>query len=72
MTCWAVLVATIGVARAVFAGELDFWSEANHAVSNYQTVFAAVPTVKQNRSSACAKVLPSLRFRRVCSADCKE
>jgi hypothetical protein len=29
--------------------ELDFGSEANHAVSNYQTVFAAVPTVKQNQ-----------------------
>src|SRR5713101_6635605 len=31
------------------AAELDFGSEANHAVSNYQTVFAAVPTVKQNQ-----------------------
>jgi hypothetical protein len=29
--------------------ELDFGSEANHAISNYQTVFAAVPTVKQNQ-----------------------
>src|SRR2546423_10811595 len=29
--------------------ELNFGSEANHAVSNYQTVFAAVPTVKQNQ-----------------------
>jgi hypothetical protein len=31
------------------AAELDLGSEANHAVSNYQTVFAAIPTVKQNR-----------------------
>jgi hypothetical protein len=31
------------------AAELDFGSEANHAISNYQTVFAAVPTVKQNQ-----------------------
>src|SRR4030095_16475702 len=31
------------------AAELDFGSEANHAVSNYETVFAAVPTVKQNQ-----------------------
>jgi hypothetical protein len=31
------------------AAELDFGSEANHAVSNYQTVFAAVPTVNQNQ-----------------------
>jgi hypothetical protein len=34
------------------AAELDFASEANHAVSNYQTVFAAVPTVKQNQPPA--------------------
>jgi hypothetical protein len=31
------------------AAELDFGSEANHAVSNYETLFAAVPTVKQNQ-----------------------
>ena len=31
------------------AAELDFGSEANHAVSNYQTVFAAIPTVNQNQ-----------------------
>jgi hypothetical protein len=31
------------------AAELDFGSEANHAISNYQTVFAAVATVKQNQ-----------------------
>src|SRR5438105_295739 len=31
------------------AAELDFRSEANHAVSNYQTVFPAVPTVNQNQ-----------------------
>ena len=31
------------------AAELDFGSEANHAVSNYQTLFAAVPTVNQNQ-----------------------
>src|SRR5438045_4553933 len=31
------------------AAELDFGSEANHAISDYQTVFAAVPTVKQNQ-----------------------
>ena len=31
------------------AAELDFGSEANHAISNYQTLFAAVPTVKQNQ-----------------------
>src|SRR5207248_3548363 len=30
------------------AAELDFGSEANHAVCNYQTVLAAIPTVKQN------------------------
>ena len=29
--------------------ELDFGSEANHAISDYQTLFAAVPTVKQNQ-----------------------
>ena len=34
------------------AAELDFGSEANHAVSNYQTVFAAVPTVKHNQPPA--------------------
>src|SRR5205823_565814 len=34
------------------AAELDFGSEANHAVSNYQTVFAAIPTVKQNQPPA--------------------
>jgi hypothetical protein len=37
--------------------ELDFGSEANHAISNYQTVFAAVPTVKQNQPP-----LPELRL----------
>jgi predicted membrane metal-binding protein len=31
------------------AAELDFGSEANHAISDYQTLFAAVPTVKQNQ-----------------------
>jgi hypothetical protein len=31
------------------AAELDFGSDANHGVSSYQTVFAAVPTVKQNQ-----------------------
>jgi hypothetical protein len=46
---WAVLVATIGLASAAFVAELDFGSEANHAVSNYQTVFAAGPTVNQNQ-----------------------
>jgi hypothetical protein len=34
------------------AAERDFGSEANHAVSNYQTVLAAIPTVKQNQPSA--------------------
>src|SRR6478736_1532802 len=29
--------------------ELDFGSEANHAISDYQTLFAPVPTVKQNQ-----------------------
>ena len=56
MTRWAVLVATIGVARAVFAAELDFGSEANHAVSNYQTVFAALPTVKQNQPPSLSTI----------------
>src|SRR5205814_9050205 len=31
------------------APKLDFGSEANHAVSNHQTVFADVRTVKQNQ-----------------------
>src|SRR5256886_6869176 len=31
------------------AAELDFGSEANHAVSNYQTVFAVVPGVQENQ-----------------------
>src|SRR4029077_6216231 len=35
-----------------FAVELDFGSEANHAVSNYQTVFAAILTVKQNQTAS--------------------
>ena len=35
------------------AAELDFGSEANHAVSDYQTVFVAVPTVKQNQPLLC-------------------
>jgi hypothetical protein len=42
------------------AAELDFGSEANHAISNYQTVFAAVPTVKQNQPP-----LPALWHRTI-------
>src|SRR5207237_9419345 len=33
------------------AAQLDFSSEANHAVSNYQTVSAAVPGVQENQPS---------------------
>src|SRR5437762_1041159 len=39
---------------------MRFGSEANHAVSNYQTVFAAVPTVKQNQP-----LLPALWHRTI-------
>jgi hypothetical protein len=42
------------------AAELNFGSEANHAVSNYQTLFAAVPTVKQNQ-----RLLPELWHRTI-------
>jgi hypothetical protein len=34
------------------AAERDFGSEANHAISNHETLFAAVPTVKQNQPPA--------------------
>jgi hypothetical protein len=42
------------------AAELHFGSEANHAISNCQTVFAAVPTVNQNQP-----LLPALWYRRL-------
>src|SRR5512140_2176725 len=38
------------------AAELDLGSEANHAVSNYQTVFAALPTVKQNQPPSLSTI----------------
>jgi len=36
------------------AAELDFRSEANHAVSNHETQLATVPTVKQEHPPAAA------------------
>src|SRR5207248_5178420 len=37
------------------AAELDFGSEANHAVSNHETQLATVPTVKQNQPQSYSK-----------------
>jgi hypothetical protein len=47
------------------AAELDFGSEANHAISDYQTVFAAVPTVKQNQPRMPMPLNNQLRKRSV-------
>ena len=43
--------------------ELDFGSEANHAISDYQTLFAAVSTVKQNQPTmTCPSTINSQRW----------
>src|SRR5438270_3697130 len=44
------------------AAQLDFSSDANHAVSNYQTVSAAVPGVQENQPPRRHRCLPQFLF----------